>query len=102
MPHAIYLQDTQAPGPIQGVVSFVQVQEDCMEDRLPQGRNLPKQLDLKGGGRRTATYPESVEEVVVGDGNHRHRLPNHLHKDYAVIVLSPFQDQDHRLPGRLL
>ena len=39
-----------------------------MEDRLPQGRNLLKQLDLEGGGPRTATCPESVEKVVVGDG----------------------------------
>ena len=39
-----------------------------MENRLPQSRNLLKQLDLNGGGPRTATHPESVEGVVVGDG----------------------------------
>ena len=39
-PYAITLKDTQAPGPVQGIVSLVQVQEDCMEDRLPQDRNL--------------------------------------------------------------
>ena len=80
-----------------------------MENRLPQGRNLLKHLDLEGGGPCTATHPESVEGVVVGDGgseaavkNNRHRLPNHLHEAYAALVPSPFRDQDHRLPGRLL
>ena len=75
-----------------------------MENCLP-----PKQLDLKGGGNRTATRPESMEGVVIGDGsreseidNHCHRLPNHLHKDFAAEVLSPFCYKYHRLPGRLL
>ena len=68
-----------------------------------------KQLDLKGGGPCTTTHLESVEGVVVGDGggeaaieNHRHRLLDHLHESYAVVVPSPFRDQDHRLPVRLL
>ena len=34
--------------------------EDRMEDRLSQGRNLLKQLELEGGGSCTATFPESV------------------------------------------
>ena len=80
-----------------------------MEDRPPQGCNLLKQLDLKGGGARTTTCPEFVEEVVVSDGggeaaidNHRHRLPNHLHKAYSTVVPYPFWDQDHRFLGRIL
>ena len=80
-----------------------------MEDRLPQGHNLLKQIDLKGGIPRTATRLESVEGVVVGDSdgeaaieNHRHRLPYHLHKAYAPLVPSPFWYQDHCLTGRLL
>ena len=62
-----------------------------------------------GDGPRTTTRLELVEEVVVGDGggeaaikNHRHRLPHHLHKAYAALVTSPFQDHDPCLPGRLL
>ena len=50
-----------------------------------------------------------MEGVVVGDGggeaaidNYSYRLPNHLHNSYAMVVTSPFQYQDHRLPGRLL
>ena len=39
-----------------------------MKELLPQGRNLLKQLEIEGDGPRTATCPESVEEVVVGDG----------------------------------
>ena len=39
-----------------------------MEERLPHGRNLLKQFDLEGGGPRTATLPEPMEGVVVGDG----------------------------------
>ena len=80
-----------------------------MEERLPQGRNLLKQLDLKGDDPRTATHPESVEESVIGDGggeaavqNHRHRLTNHLYEAYNTILPSPFRDQNHGLPGRLL
>ena len=87
----------------------MQVQEDCVEDRLPQGPNLLKHLDLKGDSPCTVTRPEYVEEVVVGDGgseavikNHRHLLSNHLHEDYAAVAPSPFWYQDHRLPGRLL
>ena len=87
----------------------MQVQENFLEDRLPQGLNLLKQLDLEGGGPCTTTRSEYVEGVVVGDGggeaaieNHLHRLPNHLHEDYDVLFPSPFRYQDHRLPGRLL
>ena len=47
---------------------LVQVQEDHVQDLLPQGRKLLKQLGLKGGGACTATCPEPMEEVVVGDG----------------------------------
>ena len=67
-----------------------------MEDRLPQGCNLLKQIDLKGGGPRTATRLESVEGVMLGDGggeaaieNHRHRLTNHLHDAYTAVLTSP-------------
>ena len=61
MPYSITLQDTQAPGPVQGIVILVQVQEDRMEDLLPRGYNLMNQLDLKCGCSCTVTYPESVE-----------------------------------------
>ena len=70
-----------------------------MEERLPHGRNLLKQFDLEGGGPRTATLPEPMEGVVVGDGggeaaikNQLHRLPHHLHKPYDAVVTDPFQD----------
>ena len=39
-----------------------------MEHRLSQGRNMLYQLDLEGGGHRTAACPEPMEIVVVGDG----------------------------------
>ena len=80
-----------------------------MEDRLPQGCNLLKQIELEGGGPCTVTHPESMEEVVVGDvggevviKNHRHRLPDHLHEAYVTIVPPPFWYRDHRMPGLLL
>ena len=67
-PHTISLHDVLAPGPVQGTVCLVQVQEDNTEHRLPQVRNLMEQIDLEGGGPRTATCPEPVEGVVLGDG----------------------------------
>ena len=80
-----------------------------MEYCLPQGHNLLDQLDLEGGGPSTATLPEPVEGVVLGDGggeavieNHLHRLPDLLHEAYAAVVPYPFRDQDHHLSGRLL
>ena len=88
-----------APGPIQGIVCLVQVQEDCVEDRLPRDRNLLKQFDLEGCGTRTSSRPEPMEGVVVGDGggeaeikDHHHLLPHHLHEIYATVVTAPFRD----------
>ena len=80
--------------------SLCRSRKNRVEYCLPQVRNLLNQLDLRGGGPRTTTRPESVEGVVVGDGggeaaieNHRHRLLYHLHKAYSAVVPSPFQDQ---------
>ena len=67
-PHAISLQDVQAPVPVQCTVCLVQVQEDCVDYRLPHGRNLMEQLDIEGGGPRTATCSESIEGVVEFNG----------------------------------
>ena len=71
----------------------MQVQEDCVEDLLPHGRNLLEQFDIGGGGSHTVTSPESIERVGVSDGgveaaieNYRHRLPHHLHENYAAVV----------------
>ena len=68
-----------------------------MDQCLPQVHNLLNQLDLGGGGPRTATRLESVEGVVLGDGggettieNHRHCLLYHLHKAYSAVFPSPF------------
>ena len=36
--HAVTFQDMKAPGPVQGVIRLVQVQEDHLQDLLPQGR----------------------------------------------------------------
>ena len=47
---------------------FVQFQEYHMENRLPEGHSILEQLDLEGGGPRTAVHPEPVEGVVEGDG----------------------------------
>ena len=77
----ISLQDVHTPGPVQVIVHLVQVKEYHMEHCLPQGCKMLEKIDLEGGGPRTATHSEPVEEVVVGDGggeaaieNHRHRL----------------------------
>ena len=68
-----------------------------------------KKFDLEVGGPCTTTQPEPMNGVVVGDGggeavieNHLYRLPNHTHKDSTTVVATPFRNQDHSLPGRLL
>ena len=66
--NAAALQYHQAPGPVQSVVRFSQVQEDHAENLLPHVRKLLKQLGLEGGSTRAATCPETMEGVVVGDG----------------------------------
>ena len=43
----------------------MQVQEDHVEDLLPQGRKLLYQLSLEGGVACSVTCPEPMEEVVV-------------------------------------
>ena len=98
-PHFISLQDIQAPGPVQGVVHLVQLQEYRVKDLLPHGHNLLEKFDLEVGSTCTATRPESMEGFVVGGGggevaiyNHGHRLPNHLHETYAMVLSSPFWD----------
>ena len=80
-----------------------------MEHCLPQGLNILDQIDLEVRSPCTLTHPEPVDGVVVGDGgseaaidNHRHCLPHHLHGAYAAVVTSPFKDQDHHMPGRIL
>ena len=61
VPHAIYLQDIQESGPVQGIVSLVYVQEYCMEYHLPQGRNLLEQIDLEGGGPRCYVFVKTLD-----------------------------------------
>ena len=68
-----------------------------MENRLPHGRNLLKQLDLEGEGPCTATRSEFMKGFVVGDGvgkasiyNRFHRLLHHLHETYAAVVTAFF------------
>ena len=67
-PHAISLHDIQTPGPVQGFVRLVQVQEDRVKDLLPHGRNLMYQFDLEVDGPRTTTRPEPMEGVMVCGG----------------------------------
>ena len=54
-PHSIPRQDITTAVPVQVVVGLAQVKEDGMDDRLPHGDELLKQLFLEGGGPRS--YP---------------------------------------------
>ena len=47
---------------------FSEVQEDHVDNLLPHGCKLLKQIGLEGGGPRAATCPEAMEGVVVGYG----------------------------------
>ena len=46
MLHSISLEDVREPGPVQEIISLVQVQKYHVEDRLTIGLNLLKQFDL--------------------------------------------------------
>ena len=48
-----------------------------MKDFLPHECNLLENFDLKGGGPRTMTRPESTKGVVVGDGGSGVEIENH-------------------------
>ena len=70
-----------------------------MELRFPHFCNMLKQFDLEGCGPHSASRPELMEGVVVGDVGgeavieyHYHRLPHHIHKTYAALFPSPFRD----------
>ena len=87
----------------------MQIQKYHVQDILPQGHYLLKQIGLEGGGTCAATRPETMEEVVEGDGgrepdilNRRHYLPHHLHKANLPVVRLPLGNQDHSLPRGLL
>ena len=95
--HDISLKYLQALGPIQGFIRLVQVQEYHVKDLLPHGRNLLEQFYLEGGGPCTATCPEPMKGVVVGDegsevviDNHGHCFPHQLPETYATVVSAPF------------
>ena len=75
----------------------MQVQEYCVEEHFPHGRNLLNQFDLNGFVPRTATRPEPMEGIVLGKGGievmieyHCHRLPQDLQDTYAKVVPAPF------------
>ena len=52
--HSIPHQDIKTSVSVQGVVRLAQVEEYDMEDRLPRGNELSKQLFLEGGGPRSS------------------------------------------------
>ena len=108
-PHDISLQCVQSHKPVQAIVCLLQVQEYYVEGRFPHGHNLLKQFDLDFFGPRTASRPEPMEGVVVGDGGgeaaieyYLHRLPHHLHDTYSAVLSAPFGGYYYRLPGFLL
>ena len=54
------LPGSQGACTFQGVVRLVQVQEDHVQDLIPQGCKLLKQLGLEGGSTRAATRLKSM------------------------------------------
>ena len=102
-PHAISLHDIQTPGPVQGFVRLLQVQEDRVKDLLPHGRNLLYQFDLEVDGPRTMTRPEPMEGVMVcgGGGLESPPLPSKPPpRDLCRVILFPLLGLGP-LPARL-
>ena len=53
------------------------------------------QLGLKVGDPRAATFPETMEDVVEGNGGGETKIENyrhHLHKANDIVVSSPLGD----------
>ena len=72
--------------PVQGIMRLLQVHKYCVQDFLTHVHSLMKQLSLKGGGTFATNLPETMEDIVEGNGggetaikNHRHHLTHHLH-----------------------
>ena len=62
--HAISLQDIHTPGPVKGVLSLVQAQEDHMRDLLHNGYNLLNQFDLESGVPRLAVITLYIDNFL--------------------------------------
>ena len=77
-PNAISLQDIQALGPVQVIVSLVQFHEDCMDYRLLQGRNLLDQIDLEGVGLRCSIFFKTLDIFLLPAGQDSILIAQHL------------------------
>ena len=67
-PHYITHQDIKTAIPVQGIIVLLQVKEYGMEDSLPHGNDLLKQLCLDGGGPCSSTRSKSMQSVLELDG----------------------------------
>ena len=66
--HTVPLQYLQASVPVQVIIRIVQAHKDRVQDLLPHGRKLLKQLGLNKSSTYVWTRPETMEYVVEGDG----------------------------------
>ena len=67
-PHSIPHQDIKTAIPIQGILGLSQAEANVMEDRLPHGNELLKQIYLEGGGPRYSPRAKSIQIVMELDG----------------------------------
>ena len=67
-PHSIPRQDINTSVPVQGIIGLAQVEEYGMEDRLPHGNGMSKQIFLEGGGHRYYPRAKAMQSVMELDG----------------------------------
>ena len=57
-------QYLRATLPFQGVIQFLGVEKDLLEELLPHLCHIMGQLDFKGGGPHYSTCPETIQGIV--------------------------------------
>ena len=62
--HYIYIEDTETPVPVQGIIKLVQTQENIIKDLLPNGLQILEQIVLKGGGPSSMDGLEPMKGVM--------------------------------------
>ena len=64
MAHSICRQDVDASVTVQGVIGYMKIKTDLIQDLLPHIYNMLEQLGSQGGGHSASPHTEAMQGVV--------------------------------------